>query len=805
MAANTINCKFSLKPAHEMDNKKLEEVYTRLNNLIDKQSGIQAEIETIKRELDHIKNATAVEENAKTPDTEPNNKYFETAPVVLGTISPSTVDLKANKTFAAPIESDNLSSESPIPPTKRSTKSIFETVDFERFIGENLLNKIGILVLIIGVGIGVKYAIDRDLVSPIVRVISGYGVGIALLLTAIYLKARYHDFSAVLLSGAMAVFYFITFAANSFYGLISQLPAFGIMVFFTLFTVFASVRYNRQIIAHLGLVGAYAVPFLLNKEPGNLTIFFSYIALLNFGILALAFQRSWKNLFYSAFAFTWLIVISWRFTSYTILNANLALFFGSLFFIIFYAIFLAQKLLKKEALTKADLYLIIANALIYFGLGFSILIKKFPNQNEVLSFFTIINAVVHLSIAALLFVRRQAHKGLFRLVAGLAITFLTIVIPIQLSGYWVTLLWAVEAALILWLSKKEKDKTFENFSFVLIAIAIGGFMWDWQFERSYYLHEAFLNSRFLSNILFTLCFGFMLWLISKSKVDFSAPDFGTLRKAFYLIIPAIVLITSFLAFSIEVQSYFSKLQKEISVSGNSYKIVRAIFENYNLTWQINLLMFFTIFWSAVNHIKIKNKHFGTFLFFLGIVSIFIFVTKGFEVLEFLRETYLNNQLAEEQNKVFTVNKSDLLMRYVGYGFVASLLLMMKKINIIDDFPIRKKTIWEFCLIGTLIAITSSELINIAALTGAYNAHQMGLTILWAICSLVLIALGILWNRKDFRIAAIILFGIVLVKLFFYDLVELETIPKTIVFVLIGILLLIISFLYNKFKGRLYNE
>jgi uncharacterized membrane protein len=50
-----------------------------------------------------------------------------------------------------------------------------------------------------------------------------------------------------------------------------------------------------------------------------------------------------------------------------------------------------------------------------------------------------------------------------------------------------------------------------------------------------------------------------------------------------------------------------------------------------------------------------------------------------------------------------------------------------------------------------------------------------------------------------------LFAVTLLKLFFYDISYLDTISKTIVFVSLGILLLIISFLYNKYKNLISGE
>ena len=86
-----------------------------------------------------------------------------------------------------------------------------------------------------------------------------------------------------------------------------------------------------------------------------------------------------------------------------------------------------------------------------------------------------------------------------------------------------------------------------------------------------------------------------------------------------------------------------------------------------------------------------------------------------------------------------------------------------------------------------------------------QSYKLGLSILFGIYALLLVALGI-WKRKThLRIAAMVLFASTLLKLFFYDLTDLDTISKTIVFVILGILLLIISFLYNKYKGLIFND
>ena len=150
----------------------------------------------------------------------------------------------------------------PVAPTTKPAKAKEKTA-WEDFIGTNLLNKIGIAVLVIGISFGVKYAIDHQMLNPLTRIILGYIAGAVLLVIAIRLKKNYTAFSAVLLSGGIASLYFITYAAYDFYQFIPQVAAFGLMVVFTSFTVFAALQYKQQALAVIGLVGAMIKKILL--------------------------------------------------------------------------------------------------------------------------------------------------------------------------------------------------------------------------------------------------------------------------------------------------------------------------------------------------------------------------------------------------------------------------------------------------------------------------------------------------------------------------------------------------------------
>ena len=160
-----------------------------------------------------------------------------------------------------------------------------KTFSIEQFIGLKLLNFAGIIVLLIGIAIGIKFAIDRNLISPLLRIILAYAAAGTLLSFSLFLRKKYAAFSAILFSGAMATFYFTTFGAFDFYSFFSRPFTFSAMVLLTIFTVWGSLRENRQEIAVLALVGAYGIPFLVGGNTGNITALFSYLFIINSGIL----------------------------------------------------------------------------------------------------------------------------------------------------------------------------------------------------------------------------------------------------------------------------------------------------------------------------------------------------------------------------------------------------------------------------------------------------------------------------------------------------------------------------------------
>ena len=696
----------------------------------------------------------------------------------------------------------------PVPVIKPKVKT-----DLEKFIGENLINKIGIAVTIIGVGIGAKYAIDHQLISPWTRIILGYLVGMGLFGFAFRLSKQYRNFSAVLLSGSMAIMYFITYAAYTFYDLIPLIVTFMLMVLFTVFTVAAAIKYDRQVISIIGLVGAYAVPFLLSDGTGKVLILYSYMTMINIGVLVIAFKKYWKVLCFSSFLLTWIIFFTWYITSYQAIDHFLlALVFVTVFFATFYLMILAYKLIRNEKFELENILILLVNSGIFFGLGYATLNSDAAGE-EFTGLFTLGNAMIHFAAALLIWFRKPADPGLFSYILGLGLVFVTITIPVQLNGQWVTLLWAGEAGVLFWIGRTKNLIVYELLSYPLMFLVFFSIIHDWSTVYNGYDPQQpgtkifpILNINFLTSMFFVLSFGFIQYFSVQPKYISPLVGAKPLLKVMNFSIPAILLFVLFFAFIKEISTFWNQLYTDSLVTKNQDLTVPQHFQNddllkYGSITVINYSLLFFSLLSFVNIRWVKNTILGLFNLGLNTIILGIFLTVGLYTLGELRESYISQALSE----LFYRGWFNIGIRYISFAFAGLILFSVYKYVWQEFIQVNFKMEFDILLHITLLTLLSNELINWMDIYEPGQSYKLGLSILFGIYALLLVALGI-WKRKThLRIAAMVLFASTLLKLFFYDLTDLDTISKTIVFVILGILLLIISFLYNKYKGLIFND
>lgn len=763
---------------------KLNQLLEKIEALSKRQESFFMEINQLRKEINLLK-----------PTSTPPKS--EAAPAQQKEAATSKVTSGFHHSPGIAVEKEKAAAEmSPgMPPISSPKKA---KTDLEKFIGENLISKIGIVITVIGLAIGVKYSIDHNLINPLTRIILGYGASLALLLTGIRLKKNYESYSAVLVSGAMASFYFITYAAYSFYALVPQTAAFVMMLLYTAFTVYTAIHYNRQVIAIIGMAGAYAIPLLLSDGSGRVQILFSYMAVINAGIALLSIKKYWKAVYLVSFGLTWFIYLSWSVFNYEYNRYfTTAFFFSSIFFLTFYIIFLAYKLIRQEKFNRGDIVLLLLNSLIYYSIGYS-LIDSYDDGDQFLGLFTLANAVIHFIACSIIYRKKLADRRLFYLVAGLVLVFITLAIPVQLNGHWVTILWAAEAALLFWIGRTKNAAVYEQLSYPLMFLALISMIADWSlidiYDKDF---RPFVNNIFLGSALFCTAFGFISYIQYRYPAESKKGKTGLWQNISEYLIPGVLILSLYFSFSTQISAYFDNKYYLLTNSGQYNPRAENMLSFKNL-WLINYTILFLSAMILINIFRLQKKNLALLSLILAVIVLAVFLTVG------------SNDLNSLRNYYFASHSNGFLIgiRYICYGFVVLLLFSVYKqlrINLAGTDQGLNNLLFDLVLHISLLVVGSNELVTWLQAGGFASSDKLGLSILWGMYSLLLIVSGIIKRKKHLRLAAIVLFGITLVKLFFYDLQGLNTVSKTIVFISLGVLLLIISFLYNKFKNVLFPD
>jgi len=316
----------------------------------------------------------------------------------------------------------------------------------ENFIGLRLIHLVGIIVLVIGLSIGVKYAIDRDFISEAARIFLAYGAGATLLILSVRLRKNYEAFSAILFSGAMASLYFTTYAAFVYYNMIPSAVAFIIMVLLTFYTVIKAISYNKQEIALLGLTGAYGIPFLISQNADRADLFFLYITIINCGVVYLSMRKQWKLLSRITQTITWILFIGWASVRYQPDQKTIGVIFLFIFFILFSISILGRKILYKEKLLQQDAHQYLINNVAFYIAAILIFAHDMANQQlAAVSGFT--GFFVGAQVLALSYFMDE-EKNLKNILISLALLLIMFFVAFQWKGITVTLLWLFMAVIV---------------------------------------------------------------------------------------------------------------------------------------------------------------------------------------------------------------------------------------------------------------------------------------------------------------------------------------------------------------------
>lgn len=658
---------------------------------------------------------------------------------------------------------NNVTSEIPVvTPSVRKQKK----VNYEKFIGENLFGKIGILVFVIGVGFFVKYAIDKDWINETLRTVLGFLTGSALLVVAERLQKKYRTFSSLLAGGAFAVFYLTVAIAFHFYHLFPQTVAFIILIVITLFMSILSVLYDRRELAIISLVGGFLAPFIVSSGDGNYMVLFTYISILNLGMFGLSIYKKWGELPVIAFVFTYLVMGLFLLTGYSTGTAIISVHlfaFATLFYFIFLLPILS--ILRIEAIKKNRglLLVIITNNFIYLLLGILFLrnMELAFKSEGLLSLFI---AIINLVLVIWLRMSKKDYKFLIYAMLGLVLTFVSITIPIQLDGNYITLFWAAEMVLLLWLYVKSKIWIYERATLVLMGLTLISYLMDVSavILSSSSSDTVFLNSSFATSLFVGLAAGAFALMMGHYRSLFSES-----RCLRYVPWNPVMLLTSAAILYYTFMAEFSLHLAGATRSG--------------------MMLVFTSAAILILSYAFKKR------FPIEQCTIPYLAGLGINVLIYAINIW-GDQWAH-------MSLSPVLLRWLAAAFIiVNLYYVARQYYTI----IGLKTHFTVYLnvLALLLWLTMARSFLWQAGVEDFDA---GFSVSLSIAGFVQMALGMRLHQKVLRIISLSTFGIVLLKLILKDLWAMPTIGKIIVFIILGLILLVLSFLYQKLKGVLFKN
>jgi uncharacterized membrane protein len=222
------------------------------------------------------------------------------------------------------------------PPSAPTPAASPPTRALETNIGLTLVNRIGVVTLVLGIAFFFKWAVDNQWIGPAGRVMLGVIAGLVTLGVADVLwRKGQRIFAQGGTAVGLGILYLAVYAAFGYYQLIPQSLAFTFMVATTALAVALALRYASVAMAVLGLAGGYLTPILLSTGEDRPWFLFSYLLLLNIAALVLARMRQWRAPEILSLAATVVIYGSWFEQQFKPEKQ----FVATLFVLIYYALF----------------------------------------------------------------------------------------------------------------------------------------------------------------------------------------------------------------------------------------------------------------------------------------------------------------------------------------------------------------------------------------------------------------------------------------------------------------------------------
>lgn len=730
-----------------MDNESTNQLVQQMLTLMSQRENLDKEIENLRKQINSSIAEEKVLENVETETPAATPPPFEFAQQPEEAPEPPPFEPPAQPTVQS----------APTPPPLPAPNE-----DTERNIGVKWMAYGGIFIAVIGLIIGIKVLLDRNLLGSLGRVILGYIASAAMLGVSFKAPKERKVLKYVFLFGGTTLAYAVTALAYGYFDLFSSPATLAVMWLITSTVCAFSFIKDKKALFNYGFFAFTLSPFFAGYDMGtkNATIFWVIFSLgFNAGLLTVYKYKKWSSTLAVSFVSTFIICIVKFFDGYDFSHFSNVLFFFGLT-----AIFYVGSVIliyQKENFNFIFIAFTILN-LSQFAIFSSI---EFHNKQYISYTFVALSAI--LAVTAFVFQRISDKKVLFSMPFSASLLFINLAFLVRYSvGYpqWFPIVFAIEVLAAFLVYNKTKSNYYK---YLTIVLAIGCYVIVYPIYHSFdFIYESYVP-RFL--VLNPYFLGMMLY----AAVMIYILKCGTLgNKTLFSILAFITII---IALSIEVNHYWDSFDTSFPVKATSSLSTLTLFI---------VLGFVSV---ALSHLPKTIEQLSTFR---NIAQILVFFTILFFCLICL-------PMLENLRTIIQPNRAYFAWRYVSVAVALTILVFIvkgRKSALCSNYEVY----CDLTLAVSLIFIVSYEICNIAALVLGVN-HYTGtnLTLWFGISTLALIFIGLQLKMKYLRILGFVMSGVTIFKLFFVDIWNSELWVKAVVFVAVGVIFMLVSFIYTK--------
>lgn len=374
----------------------------------------------------------------------------------------------------------------------------------EVVIGQKWVGWIAVALIFCAAAFFLKYAFENRWIGELGRVAIGIAVGLAFVAGGLerYRKG-WRNLSQILTAGGIAILYLSVYGAFGYYHLVDQRSAFIFLAILVAAADLLALAYNARAVAVMALAGGFLVPLLLSTGRDRYAVLFTYIGVMDLGMLGAVIARRWRGIGWLAYVGTQCLFWAWYAEHYHSEKRMAVLVFQTAIFLLFVLADLAPNL-RRQAAGWEEWIRLAVNPFVFYATCYFLLND---DRHAWMAVLALAMAIVYAALARAALDLCPSDRRMLLVTVGTALTFVTLAIPVQLESNWITIAWGMEAVALLWASFETSAPPLRAFSAIVFAIALLRFLFadtPWGYRAPF---TPVLNRYFLGMLALAACLG----------------------------------------------------------------------------------------------------------------------------------------------------------------------------------------------------------------------------------------------------------------------------------------------------------